>query len=214
MLAWQRRAQLGLDLLGRRRLGDADAVGHAQDMAIDRQAGDAEGVAEDDVRRLAADAGQGRQRVHVGGHLAAVVLEQGMRHAKQHLGLLPEEARGHDLRFELRGGGGGEPSRIRVALEERRRDLVHARVRRLRREDRRDEELEGGREIELGSRVWMLAVQPLEDGLRVPGPLGCGRRSGARALWRTGHAASLPRTVTPSAREPALTLSSSAMSQR
>ena len=54
-------------------LGDADAVRHAQHVAIDRQPGHAERVAEHDVRRLAADARQRGQRVHVGRHLAAVL---------------------------------------------------------------------------------------------------------------------------------------------
>ena len=189
MLAWQRRAQLRLDLLGRRRLGDADPVGDPQHMPIDRQAGHAQGVAEHDVRRLAADAGQRRQRVHVGRHLAAVRAEQGLRHAQEHLGLLPEEAGGDDLRLELRGRRRGEPLRIGIALEERRRDLVHARVRRLRREDRRDEQLERRREVELRRGVGMLAVQAVQDGLRFAGRLergacgvGAGRaRFGERA---------------------------------
>ena len=66
-------AQLRLDLDRVVALGDADAVRHAQHMTIDRQPGHAERVAEHDVRRLAADARQRRQLLHVGRHLAAVL---------------------------------------------------------------------------------------------------------------------------------------------
>ena len=60
----QRRAQLLLDDLRIVRPGDADAVGDAQHVTIDRQARHAERVAEDDVRGLAADAGQLDERLH------------------------------------------------------------------------------------------------------------------------------------------------------
>ena len=51
---------------------EADAIGDAQHVAIDRQPRHAERVAEHDVGGLASDAGQSDERVHVGGHLAAV----------------------------------------------------------------------------------------------------------------------------------------------
>ena len=50
-------------------LGDADAVRDAQHVAIDRQARDAQRMAQHDVGGLAADARQRGQRVHVGRHL-------------------------------------------------------------------------------------------------------------------------------------------------
>ena len=71
-----RRAQLLFDdfrIVGRR---DPETVGNTQHVAIDWQAGDAEGVAEHDVCRLAPDPGQLDERVHVGRHAAAVPLNQ------------------------------------------------------------------------------------------------------------------------------------------
>ena len=48
------------------------------------------------------------------------------------------------MRFDLGGVGRRERARIGEAGEQRRRDHVHAGVGGLRREDGRDEELEGG----------------------------------------------------------------------
>ena len=106
-----RAAQLLLDddrIVG---FGDADAVRHAQHVPVDRQARDAERVAEHDVRRLAADARQLDERVHVGRHLAAVVLDERLRHADERLRLGAEEAGRMDLRLELRRPS---PSRARA----------------------------------------------------------------------------------------------------
>src|ERR1051325_5907661 len=69
-----RGAELFLDVDRVVAFGDPDAIADAQHMAVDGQPRDAERVAEDDVGGLAADAGQLRERVHVGGHLAAVVV--------------------------------------------------------------------------------------------------------------------------------------------
>jgi hypothetical protein len=55
-LGRQCAAQLLLDDDRIVRLGDADPVGHAKHVPIDGQARHAQRVAEDDVRRLAADA--------------------------------------------------------------------------------------------------------------------------------------------------------------
>ena len=71
-----RSAELLLDDLGIVRPRDADPVRDAQHVPIDRQSGDAERVAEHDVRRLAADARQLDERVHRRRHLAAVSLDE------------------------------------------------------------------------------------------------------------------------------------------
>ena len=89
----QRRAQLLLRPYRIVALGDADAVGDAEHVAIDRQPRHAERMAEHDVRGLAADAGQRGQRVHVGRHLAAVLLDERLRHADERLRLLRERSR-------------------------------------------------------------------------------------------------------------------------
>ena len=61
-------------------------------MRVDGDRRLAEGRVQDHVRRLASHAGEARQRLHAGGHLAAVLLDEGMRHAEQCLGLLAEAA--------------------------------------------------------------------------------------------------------------------------
>ena len=81
----QRAAQLLLDDHGVVRFGDADAVGDAQHVSIDRQSGHAQRMPQDDVRRLAADARQLDERVHVGRHLAVMALDERLRHADERL---------------------------------------------------------------------------------------------------------------------------------
>ena len=56
--------------------GQAEAPAEPADVRVDRDAGDGEGVAEDHVGRLAADAGQLHQLLHRRGHLAAVLLDE------------------------------------------------------------------------------------------------------------------------------------------
>ena len=84
----------------------------AQDVPIDRQSGDAERVAEHDVRRLAADAGQLDERLHRRRHLAAVAFDERLRHADERLRLRAEEAGRVNLRLELRGAS-PSPARAR-----------------------------------------------------------------------------------------------------
>ena len=50
--------------------------GDAEHVPIDGQPGHAERVAEHDIRRLATDAGQLVERLHVGRHLAAVIVRR------------------------------------------------------------------------------------------------------------------------------------------
>ena len=80
---------------------DADAIGDAEDVAIDGEAGDAERVPEHDVRGLAADARQLDERLHRPRHLSAMVGHQRGGHAFQRSRLGAEKARGLDLRLEL-----------------------------------------------------------------------------------------------------------------
>ena len=191
----QGRAELGLHLLGRRSLRDAEPVGDAEDMAVDREAGHAERMAKDDVGRLAPDAGKGSQSGHGGGHLAVVLGHERLRKALDGLRLHAEEAGGLELRFELRRARGSQRACIGIAREERGRDLVHALVRRLRRQHRCHEELERRPEIELGEGVRMLRRKQVQDLARL-----------ARRAWRSdtrgcprgvasdaGSRASLPR---------------------
>jgi hypothetical protein len=176
-------AELTFDGLGIVARGEADPVRHAQHVAVHGQPGDAERVPEHDVRRLAADARQRDERLHRRRHRTAVGLDEGRGHAQKRPGLRAEEAGRHDLRLELARRGGGERLGVRIPAEERRRDLVHARVGALRAQDRRDEQLIGVPEMQLGVRAGMLLA---ERGQHPPRRRGVERGSGiGRPLRRT-----------------------------
>jgi hypothetical protein len=81
--------------------GDADPIGDSQHVAIDRQAWHAEGVTEDDVGGLAADAWQGGEFLHRLWDLAGVVLDDLGGHTDERSGLGAEETGRLDLRLEL-----------------------------------------------------------------------------------------------------------------
>ncbi len=153
------RAQLLLDDLGIVGPGDADPVGDAKDMPIDGKPRHAERVAEDDVGGLASDARQFDQRVHRARHLAAMGLDDLGRHTQERTRLGAEEPGRLNLRLELVGRRPGERAGVRVAAEERRRDLIDALVGALRRQDRRDQELVGVREMQLGVGVRVLRAR-------------------------------------------------------
>src|SRR5262249_340313 len=67
------RGELLLDDFRLVALGDADPIGDAQHVPVDRQPWDAKRVAEDNVGGFTADAGQRDECVHAGWHLAAVI---------------------------------------------------------------------------------------------------------------------------------------------
>jgi hypothetical protein len=143
--------------------GDTNPVRHSQDVSIDRQAGHAEGVAQDDVGSLAPDARQPDEVVHGARDLAAVVRNDRRRHADQRPRLGPEESGGLNLRLEFVGRRPRQRARIGVASKESWRDLVDAFVGALRRQNRRDQQFVGVAEMKLGVRVRMLRRQRRED---------------------------------------------------
>ena len=89
----------------------------------------------------------------------------------ERLRLRAEETGGVNLRLELRRRRLRERARVGIALEQRRRDQVHALIGRLRREDRRDQQLEGVAVVELGVGVRMLRLERVEDVPRLGGGL-------------------------------------------
>src|SRR5207247_3805017 len=110
---------------------------------------------------------------HLRRHFAAVVRYQRLRHAQQRLRFRAVEAGRMKLRLELRGRGARERARVGVAREERRRHQIHARVGRLRGQDRRDEQLERRRIVQLGVRVRMLRLERIQNPSRVARALQC-----------------------------------------
>ena len=149
-------------------LRDADPVRDAQHVAIDRQPGHAERVAEDDVGGLAADAGQLRELLHRRRDLAAVLLARPRPPCRRATSTWRGRNRwtGSAARAR-RSWPCAAPSAFGIALEQRRRDLVDPLVGALRRQDRRDEQLVRRREIQLGVGAGMLAFELLQDRPRV-----------------------------------------------
>ena len=74
---------------------------------------------------------------------SAVMLDERARHADEARDFMRKNPVGWICGSSSSGVGLRERRGVRVAREERRRDLVHARVGALRGEDRRDEQLEG-----------------------------------------------------------------------
>ena len=163
LLGWERGRELVLHddrIVG---LGDADPVRDPQHVAIDRQARDTERVTENDVGRLPPDGGQFDQGVHSRRDFSGVALDESVGHSGERLRLGPEEAGRLNLRFELVGRRPRQRARVRISLEEGRRDAIDPLVGALRRQNRRDEQLVRVAEVELGERARVLALELLED---------------------------------------------------
>ena len=95
-------------------LGEAQAVRHPQHVRVHRDAlGDVEGVAEDDVRGLAADARQRDEGGHAPRHLAPVALDEAPREAGDAARLRPVEAGGADRSPRRRRAAPGPACRRR-----------------------------------------------------------------------------------------------------
>ena len=84
--------QLALDLLDGGAPGQPKPVRHPEDMRVDGDRRLAEGGVEHDVGRLAPDAGQRFERLAIGRHLAAVLLDQDPAGLDQVLCLVAVEA--------------------------------------------------------------------------------------------------------------------------
>ena len=100
-------------------------------MPIDRKAGHAEGVTEDDICRLPADAREGDERVHVGRHRPAVRLDEGGGHPDQRFRFRAEKAGRVNLLLERSRRRPGERPGVRIPFEQGGRDEVDARIGRL-----------------------------------------------------------------------------------
>src|SRR6185437_142501 len=113
-------------------------------------------------------------------HAAAVPFGDRRRHTDEALGLVAEEARRLDDLFHVALFGGGERGGSGIPLEQHGRHHVDALVGALRAEDRRDEELEGGREVERPRGGGIGRREPIVD---LGGALG-GRGGGSPLFLR------------------------------
>jgi hypothetical protein len=131
--------ELGFDLQRVVTLGEAQPVRDPQHVGVD---GDAlvhsVGMSDHDVRGLAPDPRQRHELSDRARHDAAVTLQEPPGEADEAPRLGAEEAGRSDDLLDVGGRRRGECGRIRVAREELWGDLVHALVRTLGRQDRRD----------------------------------------------------------------------------
>lgn len=171
-------------LHGQRRLAPRQAgpVGHPEDMCIDGNRGLPESGVEYDVGRLAADTGQGLERLSVVRHLPVVFLQQKATGGDDVFCLAVVKTDGLDVirqtRLpEVKNGLGGICDR-----KEFRRRPIDAFVRGLCRENHGDEKLKrcGSFEFRSGRRIRLLesaedlgSLLPVHDGaVRRRGPRG------------------------------------------
>ena len=140
-------------------VGQPDAVRVAHDGRL------AENIAEDEVCGLASDARQPQQLLHRVGHPAAVLREQHHRAGVQVARLGAEQAAAADILRDLL------LARLREALERRKirkqlfRHDVHARIRTLRGEPRREQQLVVVRIVQCADRFGIDLLQPLRHRL-------------------------------------------------
>src|SRR5215212_1894028 len=138
LLFWHDLHEVLLDLHGVLTLREAQSVRDAADVGVDDDAlVRAEGVAEDDIGRLAADAGQCYELGHSTGDLSPMLLHEGAGHAPQGAGLVAIEAGRADVLLERAGGGAGEVFGLVVLREEILRHPVDLHIGGLGGEDRR-----------------------------------------------------------------------------
>src|ERR1700730_18221088 len=183
----QHLRHLGLDLDRIAALGKTQAPRQSLDVRVDGKPGDAEGDAEHDIGGLATDARQGDEIFDPGWYLAAESLEKGGTGPDDGFGLHVEEPGRRDDRLDLPGIRMGERGRIWISGKQLRCHRVDGPIRRLGREDRRNQHLERVPVLEFGDR----RVQRLES-----------LRSQARAilrghpyLWQLGHRSRLAVTA-------------------
>ena len=136
-------AHLVLDLHRVAGRDQAQPVGQADHVRVDREARHAEARAQDDVGRLAADSRHSHQVFHGVRYLAAEQLDQLPARGDDPSRLGPEESGWLDQLLNLGGVGRREVHWRRMPPEQLRRNEVDRSVGRLCRQDRRDQELEG-----------------------------------------------------------------------
>jgi len=110
----------------------SEALGNASHMAVDGHRRDAKGRSEDDRCRLATDAIEAGEALHIGGHLSAEVLKEPAGHPTKRFRLLVEEPRRFDVPLEGASRGRRVVGGAAVLGKEDACQLIDALVSRLR----------------------------------------------------------------------------------
>jgi len=168
----EQSAQILLDLLGIVVLSQAEPARETMDMCINHKSrADPKACSEHNIGRFSRDARKRQELLHRARHLAAKSLDEQRARAADILGFRVEEAGGSDDLFELSRAGANHRLGRRHRGEQLRRDLIHALIGALRREDRCDEQLERIAVEQRAVGVAILAEESVGD--------GCGLTSGS-----------------------------------
>ena len=175
--------ELAFGFEGRLGIGgdEAEAVGDAEDVGVDRHGGLVEGNGHHHVGRFAADAGERLELVAVGGHLPLEVADELPCHGGEVAGFAVGVGDGADVGEYLLGGGGGHGRGVGESLEEGGSDKVDAFIRALGGEDDGDEEGERVAVVEFCGGGGHFLLEPGEDVL--VSFLACHGRMVFLSLW-------------------------------
>src|SRR4029077_5285653 len=184
-LFWKYVRELIVDFVWVIRARQSQALRHAEHVRVDRNGLLTERIAQDDVRRLEADSGQGHERRARPRYFAAVLVEERVRHRDDRAGLRAVEAGGADLFLEDGRARSSVVVRGPVLFEKGGRDLIHALVRALCGENGRDEQFEWIPEVEGDLGVGIGFLQRAND-LAGPGSLRVSRLSHDAPLTTSG----------------------------
>ena len=144
---------------------EPEPLTHAAHVRVDDHARwDVPHGVEHHVRGLARDSGQLDEVKDVLRHFPAELIDQHLTSASDRFGLGAKKPARLDVFFELIHGHTEVVRGLLVFDEQRLRELIDARVRRLGREDRRNEELERARPVQLVLRVLVLVVKLRQHG--------------------------------------------------
>ena len=174
VLALEERADGRLGLHGVLLVGPAEPAREPAEVRVDRESRHAERVAEHDVRGLAAHSGEGDEIVETRRHLTVVPFDERLTDADEGACLGALEAGRSDDLLDVGHVGLRVRESVGVCREELGRHLVDADVRRLCGQDRRDEQLERRREVELAACVGVHDAEDAHD------PTGAAHERGAR----------------------------------
>ena len=167
----KQRLQIPLGPLHAAAVRESPARRQPMDVGVDRKGRLPEGLGEHDARGLVADAGQRLERREIRGHLATVLADQDLRERTDVLRLRRRETARADLGQDRFDGELRHCRRSPRPREQTGRHLVHTLVRRLGREQDRDEQREGIFVAERNRRRGMEPLQDLDDALRLLGPV-------------------------------------------
>jgi len=155
--------QVALDLHRVFLAGQTQALGESANVRIDDDPLRMSELGRDDIRGLSGDTRESEEILETARNLAVELLEQHTHRAANRFRLLPEEAGRIDASLELLLRYGEVVLRLPVLLEQRTGDAIDVRIRRLRGEHHRDEELERAPKAKRDRRICMLHCKPFDD---------------------------------------------------